>query len=117
VDYMNRDEYWNREKSLISGDGDDSSVAVEETLLCIEYTVQAPKGKLGLTLQTSDEGCPTVCKIQPTSPLYGKVRVGDRLHSVDGRDVSMVLSDTVARIIASRENHENRTLVFGRPKR
>ena len=117
VDYMNRDAYWNKEKSLISGDGDDSSVAVEETLLCIEYTVQAPKGKLGLTLQTSDEGCPTVCKIQPTSPLNGKVRVGDRLHSVDGRDVTMVLSDTVARIIASRENHENRTLVFGRPKR
>ena len=49
------------------------------------YTVEAPPGLLGMTLETSAlDGTPSVYGIKTTSPLASDVQVGDRLMSVDG---------------------------------
>lgn len=120
VDYNYREAYKNVSKSVLSGvtpgtgdeeRGDDGLTVVDE------FTVEAPKGKLGLILETSEEGCPVVQAVKPTSPLNGQVQVGDRLHSVDGRDVTMVMSETVSRVIASKQNRDRRTFVFARPQK
>jgi len=117
IDYNYRDAYWSTANSVISGPLDNASVATEEQTVCDEFTVMAPKGMLGLTLQTCAEGCPVVHEIKEGSPLAGQVQVGDRLHCVDGRDVTMVQSDTVSRVIASKANCESRALTFARPKK
>jgi len=118
-DYNYRDAFKNISKSVVSGTlGSASNTASLEDppTECEEYTVDAPRGKLGLILETSDQGCPIVQEIKLTSPLNGKVQVGDRLHSVDGRDVTMVMSETVSRVIASKQNHNVRKFVFARPQ-
>jgi C-terminal processing protease CtpA/Prc len=142
--YNYNDAYKNISKSVVSGTlGSGSTTKEEQETVCDEFTgkhsaihmpyfasarvdfssslsfsttVEAPKGKLGLILETSDEGCPVVQEIKPTSPLNGCVQVGDRLHSVDGRDVTMVMSATVSRVIASKQNSKVRKFVFARPQ-
>jgi len=116
VDYNYRDAYWKTDRSLISGAPDDQTSAADEESQCKEFTVVAPKGKLGLTLQTSQEDCLVVHDIKSSSPLADHVQVGDELHKDNGVDVTMVLSDTVARIIASKEHDKSRLLLFARPK-
>lgn len=91
----------------VTQDDDDTIVA--------EYVVNAPSGNLGIILESSDDGVPVVQSVKESSPLADKVNIGDRLLSVDGRDVSMVLVTTVSRIIASKKNNPTRQFVFARP--
>ena len=116
-DYNYRDAFKNISKSVVSGTQDSNTTSQESHTVCQEFTVKAPKGKLGLVLEASHGGVPTVREIKPTSPLHGQVQVGDRLHSVDGRDVTMVMSETISRIIASKQDCETRIFVFARPQR
>ncbi len=115
-EYNYRDAYVNASKSIGTGLTPESDQEQDGKTVCDEFVVEAPKGKLGLILETSDEGCPVVQAIKPDSPLNGCVQVGDRLHSVDGRDVTMVMAETVSRVIASKANSDNRKFVFARPQ-
>ena len=118
VDYNYREAFKNISKSIGSGLTPDSNLTSKEDLTVLdEFTVEAPKGKLGLILETSEEGFPTIRAVKSSSPLNGCVQVGDQLLSVDGRDVTMVMAETVSRVIASKENRENRMFVFARPVR
>jgi hypothetical protein len=85
--------------------------ASEET-----FEVLAPPGLLGLVLQSSlEDGRPAVHSIKPRSVLADVVRVGDRLVSVDGEDVTIMRASDVSQLIAEKKNHEVRRLVFSRP--
>jgi hypothetical protein len=80
------------------------------------YTVEAPPGLLGMTLETSAlDGTPSVYGIKNTSPLASDVQVGDRLISVDGLDVSEMDATAVSRLIAGKKTNRYRQLVFIRP--
>lgn len=90
----------------------------EEATVCDEFTVEIPKNqKLGLILETFEEGCPTVQDIKPGSPFTGRVQVGDRLLRVNEQDVTTAPSDTVSRVIAlASKGNCDRVFVFARPR-
>lgn len=79
------------------------------------FEVDAPSGMLGLVLETSADGVPTVHAIKHTSPIVNQVHVGDRLLSVDGEDVTIMLASDVSRLIASRRDNFVRRFVLSRP--
>lgn len=70
----------------------------------------APPGKLGLTFDITR----AVEEIYPTSPLLGRVQVGDVLWSANGRSVAeLSLEETLA--VLAEEDESSRALVFRRP--
>jgi hypothetical protein len=79
------------------------------------FEVLAPAGVLGLILETNEDGVPTINNIKPASVLANQVEIGDRLLSVDGIDVSVMLASDVSRLIASRKEAPVRKFVFARP--
>jgi hypothetical protein len=80
-----------------------------------QFEVLAPPGVLGLILETNKDGVPTINKIKESSALADQVQIGDRLLSVDGIDVSIMLASDVSRLIASRKDAPIRKFVFTRP--
>ena len=108
---------WNRsvEKSSSRSTFGTSNSDKEEEIVCDEITVEVPKGKLGLVLETNDDGYPTVQAIKPNSPFHGRVQIGDRLQSVDGNDMCNISSESISRVIAWKQNQQTRLFVFGRP--
>jgi hypothetical protein len=80
-----------------------------------QFEVLAPAGILGLILETNKDGVPTINNIKPASVLADQVQIGDRLLSVDGIDVSIMLASDVSRLIAYRKEALIRRFVFTRP--
>lgn len=76
----------------------------------------APTGKLGVVIDTPQGGVPMVHAIKDTSVLAGRVRVGDRLLSVDGDDTTHMTSIQVSKIISSRSQNPTRVLTFMRTR-
>lgn len=73
-----------------------------------EFNVEVPANdKLGLVLETFDEGKPIVQEVKASSPFCGRVIAGDRLISVNGRDVTTASSEMVSRVIASASMNTN----------
>ena len=79
------------------------------------FTVSAPSGTLGLILESSEDSVPVVSGIRSDSVLFDEVKIGDRLLSVDGMDVSEMLTSEVSRLIASKKHQPIRRLIFMRP--
>lgn len=106
-----------------SADEDDSNLimAQDDDTLDAQYVavdrfeVEAPSGMLGLVLESSADGVPTVHAIKSSSPLVTQVCVGDQLLSVDGEDVTVMLSSEVSKVIASKKDNPVRKFVFTRP--
>ena len=87
----------------------------DDLTIVSEFEVKAPPGNLGIVLESADDGVPVVQEVYRSSPLVKQVNIGDRLLSVDGRDVTMVMASTVSRIIASKKDNAVRRFVFARP--
>ena len=79
-----------------------------------QFEVDAPPGLLGLILETLQDGVPIVHAIKPSSSLVSEVKVGDRLWSVDGENVTFMFASDVSRLIASKQNNQVRRFVFTR---
>lgn len=122
-------EFWrtyraNQTVTSNSHEGSENNILVEEDddTLRVQYLeedkfeVDAPAGLLGLVLEQSiSDGVPTVHAIKTTSPLSDSVQVGDRLVSVDGDDVTILLASDVSRLISEKRNQPIRRFVFSRP--
>jgi hypothetical protein len=80
-----------------------------------QFEVLAPAGVLGLILETNTDGVPTIHDMKPASALADQIQIGDRLLSVDGIDVSVMMASDVSRLIASRKEAPVRKFVFSRP--
>jgi len=78
------------------------------------YEVIVPPGKLGVVIDTPDEGPPTVFAVKNTSPLFGKVEVGDFLIQVDDEDVSTYSAVKVSRLIGVKAKNPERRFVLSR---
>lgn len=72
------------------------------------YEVEAPPGRLGIVLATSDGGAPVVQAISDSSPLIGQIREGDILLMVDGIDVTDMMASDVSNLIASKQSNSAR---------
>lgn len=78
------------------------------------FDVVAPAGKLGMVIDTPNGGFPVVHAIKDTSVLSDRVRVGDRLLSVDGDDCTAMTAMQVSKLISLKSEKPARVLVFAR---
>ena len=125
LDYDYQKAYMQADPSTVSGSRSGSGESISQLLvdddtLDAQYQtderieVDAPSGVLGLVLETNVDGIPVVHAIKPNSVLAGNVRIGDRLLSVDGHDVSVMLASDVSKLIASKKDQPVRKFVFSR---
>ena len=79
-----------------------------------KFEIVVGPGVLGLILETNaaDGGVPTVNNIRSSSVLANEIRIGDRLVSVDGEDVTDMFAIDVSKLIASKKDELERKLVF-----
>ena len=78
------------------------------------FEVDAPPGKLGLVIDTPDQGPPLVHSVNDLSVLAGQVHVGDKLLKVDGQDVASLTAARVSRMISQKSNNPSRKLLLKR---
>ena len=72
----------------------------------------APAGKLGVVIDTPDDGAPVVHAVKDTSPICGKVMVGDKLVAVDDEDVRAMTAIKVSKLISRKSNNASRKLTI-----
>jgi hypothetical protein len=77
-------------------------------------TIMAPSGVLGLVLNNTGVEFPVVFAVKDTSPLYGRVEVGDMLVSVDEVHCKGMSSHTVSSFLSSRSQNPGRKLTLAR---
>lgn len=76
-----------------------------------KYAVEVPPGKLGMIIDTPDNGPPVVHTIKPESILCATVSAGDLLLSVDDENVTHMTAVQVSKLI-SMKSDQQRTLIF-----
>jgi len=120
--YDFRKAYGSVEEGSSEGSGhletltDDDGTLGAQYMELIQFHVEAPPGMLGLVLEGGSDGVPVVHAIKSTSPLSEIIQVGDRLLTVDGDDVALMLASDVSRMIAVKRDQPVRRFVFARPQ-
>jgi len=81
-----------------------------------EHTIEvlAPAGKLGVVIDTPDEGAPIVHAIKETSCVADKLKVGDKLLRVDEEDVTAMTAIKVSKLISRKSANAVRKLTIVR---
>lgn len=72
--------------------------------------VYAPPGKLGVVIDTPDDGAPVVHAIKDSSVIADKLQVGDKLVAVDDEDVRMMTAIKVSKLISRKSANVTRKL-------
>jgi len=72
--------------------------------------IYAPPGKLGVVIDTPDDGAPVVHAIKESSVIADKLRVGDKLVAVDDEDVRAMTAIKVSKLISRRSANATRKL-------
>ena len=72
--------------------------------------VFAPPGKLGVVIDTPDDGAPVVHAVKDTSVVVDKVKVGDKLVAVDDEDVRTLTAIKVSKLISRKSANPSRKL-------
>ncbi|KAL7464066.1 hypothetical protein ACHAXS_004406 [Conticribra weissflogii] len=85
---------------------DQAYEGVKEELL----DIYAPPGKLGVVIDTPDDGAPVVHAVKDTSPIADKVQVGDKLVAVDDEDVRAMTAIKVSKLISRKSANASRKL-------
>jgi hypothetical protein len=74
--------------------------------------IYAPAGKLGVVIDTPDDGAPVIHAVKDTSPIFNKVQVGDKLVAVDDEDVRSMTAIKVSKLISRKSNNASRKLTI-----
>ena len=77
-----------------------------------EFVVTAPAGKLGLVIGLSDTDRAIVKMVRATSPLAGRVDIGDMVLKVDGSDTSKFDHRELTELLKARERQSARVLTL-----
>jgi len=72
--------------------------------------IYAPPGKLGVVIDTPDDGPPVVHAIKDSSVIADQLKVGDKLVSVDDDDVRSMTAIKVSKIISRKSANPTRKL-------
>jgi C-terminal processing protease CtpA/Prc len=72
--------------------------------------IYAPPGKLGVVIDTPDEGAPVVHAVKDTSVIADKLQVGDKLVAVDDEDVRSMTAIKVSKLISKKSANATRKL-------
>ena len=73
--------------------------------------ITAPPGKLGVSLDRFSDGSVRVQDVKADSPLRGKLRVGDKLISVDEDDVVSMRVEEICKLLGRRAESERILIV------
>ena len=87
-----------------------SGSALQETVLVID----APAGKLGVVIDTPDDGAPVVHAVKDTSVIADQIQVGDKLIAVDDDDVRSMTAIKVSKLISKKSANPSRKLTVVR---
>jgi C-terminal processing protease CtpA/Prc len=90
---------------------------VYEDVREILLDVYAPAGKLGVVIDTPNDGAPMIHAVKETSPIVDKVRVGDKLVAVDDVDVRAMTAMKVSKLISKKGSNPSRKLTIIRHER
>lgn len=72
--------------------------------------IYAPPGKLGVVIDTPDDGAPVVHAIKDSSVIADKLQVGDKLVAVDDEDVRSMTAIKVSKLISRKSSNPTRKL-------
>jgi C-terminal processing protease CtpA/Prc len=72
--------------------------------------VFAPPGKLGVVIDTPDDGAPVVHAVKDSSVIADKIDVGDKLVAVDDEDVRAMTAIKVSKLISRKSANPSRKL-------
>jgi C-terminal processing protease CtpA/Prc len=70
----------------------------------------APAGKLGVVIDTPDDGAPVVHAVKDSSIIAHQIRVGDKLVAVDDQDVTAMTAIKVSKLISKKSANPQRKL-------
>eukprot|EP00934_Nitzschia_sp_Nitz4_P001269 Nitzschia sp. Nitz4//scaffold261_size27179//1287//3203//NITZ4_008204-RA/size27179-snap-gene-0.3-mRNA-1//1//CDS//3329544702//1269//frame0 len=70
----------------------------------------APPGKLGVVIDTPDDGAPVVHAVKDSSVIAGEIQVGDKLVAVDDEDVRTMTAIKVSKLISRKSANPSRKL-------
>lgn len=82
------------------------NAAVREELI----DIYAPPGKLGVVIDTPDDGAPVVHAVKDSSVIADKLQVGDKLVAVDDEDVRSMTAIKVSKLISRKSANASRKL-------
>ena len=85
---------------------DPNAVTTKEVFL----DIYAPPGKLGVVIDTPDDGAPVVHAIKDSSVIADKLQVGDKLVAVDDEDVRTMTAIKVSKLISRKSANATRKL-------
>lgn len=88
---------------------DDNRLPREQVIV-----VEAPAGKLGVVIDTPDDGAPVVHAVKETSVIADQIRVGDKLIKVDDEDVRSMTAIKVSKLISKKSANPVRRLTIVR---
>ena len=75
-------------------------------------TIYTPSGKLGMIIDSPDDGAPIIHNIKDGSPIYDKINVGDRLVAVDDEDTRNMTAIKVSKLISRKSDCERKLTVI-----
>lgn len=87
-----------------------SGANVREELI----NIFAPPGKLGVVIDTPDEGAPVVHAVKDSSVIANQIQVGDKLVAVDDEDVRPMTAIKVSKLISRKSANPSRKLTIVR---
>ena len=70
----------------------------------------APAGKLGVVIDTPDDGAPVVHAVKESSVISDQIQVGDKLVAVDDQDVTAMTAIKVSKLISKKSANPSRKL-------
>jgi C-terminal processing protease CtpA/Prc len=74
--------------------------------------VIAPAGKLGVVIDTPDDGAPVVHAVKDSSVIADQIQVGDKLVAVDDEDVRAMTAIKVSKLISKKSANPERKLTI-----
>ena len=72
----------------------------------------APPGKLGVVIDTPDNGAPVVHAIKDSSVIGNELQVGDQLIAVDDEDAQAMTAINVSKLMSMKSNNPTRKLTI-----
>ena len=88
----------------------DSAIGTSEEVI----EIIAPAGKLGVVIDTPDDGAPVVHAVKDSSVIADQIQVGDKLIAVDQEDVRSMTAIKVSKLISKKSANPSRKLTIVR---
>ena len=96
--------------------GDPAFEQIYEDIQEVFIDVIAPAGKLGVIIDTPNDGAPVIYAVKEASPIVDKVQIGDKLVAIDDEDVRAMSAMKVSKLLSSKSS-ANRKLTLIRTEK